>query len=546
MPPEESTNELQRIIEIAWRRKWIILIPFVTIFLLVTLWALYQPNLYRSSSSMFVEAQEVPSDYIRSTVTVDIESRMRSINQRLTSRTKLLKVIKKLDLYPEAMEKGVPSEVLVAGMKKNLTVEIPNRRDGNFFLVHFIHRDATKAMLAVSNLVSLFVEESLQVRELQAEGTTTFIKEELEKLKLILEEQESVVQKYKRRYMGELPDQLDANLRMLDNLQLQLISNQESQRELNGRLMLLEQEISRLQGELDMAGSLATGEGEPSATNASLNQLVVQRDALRQRIANMESMYTERHPDLLAAQRQLARVEDILRSVREKLAGTQPSTAPVVVAPVQGYSMELTNLRRQLTEIKLRLASLKQEEVNLYKRITKYQQRVEAAPMREQQLTQLTRDYENTKTSYEDLLNKKMEAQMSENLEKRQKGEKFQILDPANFPEKPYLPNRPKAIAMGFAGGIGVGVGLALLLEALFPAFYSLKQLQQHVTDIPITFGIPHISSRVHKERQLIRVALGVAIAVAVMVVALILLDSYAIDLVSFFGVIGTNLKGML
>jgi succinoglycan biosynthesis transport protein ExoP len=76
MPPEESTNELQRIFEIAWRRKWIILIPFVSIFLLVTLWALYQPNLFRSSSSMFVEAQEVPSDYVRSTLTRFIYNRM--------------------------------------------------------------------------------------------------------------------------------------------------------------------------------------------------------------------------------------------------------------------------------------------------------------------------------------------------------------------------------------------------------------------------------------------------------------------------------------
>ena len=118
MPPEESTNELQRIFEIAWRRKWIILVPFVSIFLLVTLWALYQPNLFRSSSSMFVEAQEVPSDYVRSTITNDIESRMRSINQRLTSRTKLLKVIKKLNLYPEAMQQGVPQRSVGEGDAK--------------------------------------------------------------------------------------------------------------------------------------------------------------------------------------------------------------------------------------------------------------------------------------------------------------------------------------------------------------------------------------------------------------------------------------------
>ena len=547
MPLEESTNELQRIIEIAWRRKWIILVPFVSISLLVTLWALYQPNLFRSSSSMFVEAQEVPSDYVRSTVTADIVSRMRSINQRITSRTKLLKVINKLNLYPELVEKGVPSEVLVAEMQRNLSVEIPNGRDTSFFEVHFNHRDATKAMLAVSNLVSLFVEESLQVRELQAEGTTTFIEEELEKLKMVLEGQEQEVRRYKARYMGELPDQLDANLRMLDNLQLQLISNQESQREIESRLMLQEQEISRLEGEMDVASSLATEEGESPVTNTTLNMLVAQRDTLRQRIANLESMYTDQHPDLRAARRELSRVEETLRSVADELTRpVTPSPVPVVVAPPKGFSLELNNLRRQLTEIKPRLSSLQREEESLHQRITTYQRRVESAPMREQQITQLTRDYENTKANYEDLLNKKMEAQMSENLEKRQKGEKFQILDPANFPEEPYLPNRPMIIAMGFTGGMGIGIGLALLLEMLFPAYYSLKQVQLQVSGIPIAFAIPHIFSPVERARSRRRAAVGSLLAMGVLVLSIYLLNRFVVDLGEFMNVVKANVKGML
>ena len=547
MPPKELTNELQMVIEIAWRRKWIILVPFVSIFLLVTLWALYQPNLFRSSSSMFVEAQEVPSDYIRSTVTVDIESRMRSINQRLTSRTKLLKVINKLNLYPELVEKGVPSEELVTTMQKDLTVEIPNRRDASFFMVHFVHRDATKAMQAVSNLVSLFVEESLQVREDQAEGTTTFIEEELEKLKLILEGQEQAVQRYKAKYMGELPDQLIANLRMLDNLQLQVISNQESQRELDARLMLLEQEISRLEGELDVESAFSSEGGELPVTNVTLNQYIAKGDALRQQVATMESKYTDQHPDLLAARRELSRVEDTLRSFREEMSkAVKPSTVPLVVAPPQGYSLELSNLRRQLNEIKLRLSSLLREERDLHKRTAIYQRRVESAPMREQQITQLTRDYENTKTSYEDLLNKKMEAQMSENLEKRRKGEKFQILDPANFPEKPYLPNRPKIIAMGFVGGLGSGMGLAILLEALFPAFYSLKQLQQQASDVPIAFSIPYISTKAERTRNWHRAAVGLLVAVGILVLSIYLLNRYVVDQDESMNVVKTNIQGMM
>ena len=177
MQTENTGNEIQKIIEIAWRRKWVILVPLVIIFTLVSLYGLYLPNQYRSSSSIFIEPQRVPTDYVRSTVTTDIEDRMRSITQQLTSRTKLLKVVKQLDLYPGMLAEGVPSEVLVARMRNDLNIEVPNRRDGNFFMVYYVHGDPTKAMLAVSNLVSLFIEESLQVRESQAEGTTLFIEE---------------------------------------------------------------------------------------------------------------------------------------------------------------------------------------------------------------------------------------------------------------------------------------------------------------------------------------------------------------------------------
>lgn len=548
MSHEESANELQSFIEVAWRRKWVILVPFLLILVVGGLWVLYQPNQYRSTSSIFIEPQKVPSDYVRSTVTTDIEGRMRSISQQLTSRTKLLSVIRKLDLYPDLVKKGKPPEVLVAKMRSNLEVESPNRRDANFFMVHFVHKDPQKAMQAVSDLVSLFVAESLQIRELQAEGTTDFIEDELVKLKVVLEQQEQAVQRYKKKYMGELPNQLEANLRILDNLQLQISTNQDSQRELDGRLMLIEQEISRLEGEMGVTGSVgntAEDGGVSSITGSSFKQLAAQRDALQKRITNMKSMYTPRHPDLVAAQKELARVEEALKVAQKEVAKSRPMTTPLQSTLDSSYSMELMALRRQVTEVKPRLAALRQEEAKLRRQIDEYQKRVEVSPFREQQLTRLTRDYENTKASYESLLTKKTQAQMSENLEKRQQGEKFQILDPANFPEKAYLPNRPKLLALVFVGGLGIGIGLAMLLEALFPAFYTLKQLRLQVTGVPITFGIPHIRSRHEVRRRWNRAALVVMSVTATIVITVVLFDHYVMDLGTFFKIVGSNTKGM-
>ena len=170
---------------------------------------------------------------------------------------------------------------------------------------------------------------------------------------------------------------------------------------------------------------------------------------------------------------------------------------------------------------------------------------MEAAPRREQQLLGLTRDYENTKASYEDLLNKRTEAKLSENLEKRQKGEKFRILDPANLPEKPFLPNRVKIVAMGVAGGLGLGVGLALLLESLFPAFNSLKQVKQ-VVNAPILLGIPMIVSPAERRLSRVRWVLGFVGGAAALILVLFLVNQYVVELSRVAQTIGNNVRSMI
>jgi len=546
MRTEETGSEIQHLLEIALRRKWAILVPFLAIFFVVAFFGLYLPNLYRSTATILIEPQKIPTEYVRSTITTDPGDRLRTITQQMGSRTRLLKVIEELDLYPKMVDRKVPSEVMVTRMRKDLDVEV-QRGSGDSFQVSYVHPEPKKAMLAVSRLVSLFIEDSLRIREEQAQGTTIFIEEELQKLKKVLEEQEAAIRRYKSAYMGELPDQLDANLRMLDNLQLQLASNLESQRETEDRLMLIQRDISRLEEGMmvrDMAGDDAEAE---TMTDAALNELLRERDEQRRRVASLAGTFTERHPDLIAARRELARLEERLKVISESMASApkKEERAEAVISPSPALSMELTNLRRQYNEIKPRLSALEQEEKDLRARIAQYQQRVEAAPQREQRIIQLTRDYENTKASYEGLLDKKLEATLSENLEKRQQGENFHILDPANFPEKPFLPNRKKIIAAGFAGGMASGFGLAFLLEIFFPAFYSLKQLK-NLEEFPIVLGIPYISSSRERWKKGKRALVGAGVTLFTIVVALILVNRFLVPLDQVVSNIEKNLKGIM
>ncbi len=534
-----ATNELGNLLDTLWRRKWFIIVPFLIISPMVALYGLYLPNLYRSSVSIYVEPQKIPQDYVRSTVTTDMGSRIRTIKQQLTSRTKLLRVINDLNLYAEDPQKQTLNEVLVSRMRANLEIEVTNKRDLNFFMVHYTHADPTKAMLGVSRLVSLFIEESLQIREDQAVGTTRFLEEELENVKKKLEKQEATIQWFKRQNIGELPDQLDSNLRMLDNLNLQLQNNMESQREVESRVILLEQEIAKLGGQIQVSadGSVTGG--------SNLMRLFQQRDALQQEISRLETVYTPRHPDLISAKKALTKIEEEIRTVQKNL-NSQPDT-PSATSPATAtalFTPELNNLWRQLNANKPRLAALLEKEKDLRERIKKYQLRVELAPKREQQLLSLTRDYDNTRQNYQDLLNKKQSAQLSQNLEKRQEGEKFRVLDPANLPEKPYLPNRPKIILLGLVGGLGLGIGLVFLLESLFPAFHNLKSLQSSL-DIPIIMAIPEIVIPGERKKNMIRLLLRAAAGAAVTAVVLFLLDRYVLDLTGVAVQIGENIRSM-
>jgi polysaccharide chain length determinant protein (PEP-CTERM system associated) len=536
--PAQNDNDLQSLLDFLLRKKLVILCIAVPVALGAALAGLLLPNSYQSGISIFIEPQKVPQEYVRSTVTSDIESRIRTISQQLTSRTRLLRVMEEVDLYPEAMKAGVSRDLLVARMAKDIAIELPTRKgDDNYFRVTFIHADRRKAQAAVSRLVTLFINESLTVREQQAAGTTQFIEGELQNLKIELERQESAIQRFRQANMGELPEQLDANLRVLDNLNLQLTGNMESQREVENRVSLLEQEVARL----NAAAQAAINSGQiPAGAGTTVGPLLVQREAIKRAIAGMEGSYTARHPDLVAARRELARVE-------EKLAAAQAAEGSALrgsdVPPLAGINTqlagELSNARRQLNEARPRLVSLSEEEIALKEKIAQYQRRVETIPRREQELAGLTRDYENTKKNYEGLLSKKLDAQLSQNMEERQKGEQFRVLDAANLPDTPFSPNRKKILALGLAGSMGAGVGFAFLWEALFPAFFTLRQLKARV-DFPVMVGIPHLlTDEERKRNRTLWLILGGTVLLALLAVHL-----FVSPLPEVWATIRQNLRG--
>jgi len=475
-----------QVIEVARRRKWTIVVPFllaasVTLYLCVAL-----PPIYRSETTILVEPQQVPEHYIQSTVTGSVRDRLSTISQQILSRTRLESVIREFGLYAEDRERD-PMEEVVVKMRKNIeiNVEEEGRRprgeaSAAAFKLAYQGKDPELVQKVTMALANLYIEENLRVREALARGTREFLDRELGDIENELKNREEAIREFRQRYMGELPEQLEANLRTQEQLQEQKKSVLDSLRDAEDRVILLERQLD----ETPMYLSEMVSDAEDLNTQLALK---------RQRLDALSSRYTDLYPDVRTLKKEIRELEERIITTPDREAdparesdSTVDSNPPLnpaysrLLVQVEADSLTVRNLRQEVQEINARMQQ--------------FQQRIENIPKREQELMSLRRDYETIKETYDSLMERKINAGIAENLEMRQKSERFRILDPANYPQKPVKPNRLKILALGLMLGLGLGAGLALLRDQMDDTFHSADEVKAFF-DVPVLGNIPALTT---------------------------------------------------
>jgi polysaccharide chain length determinant protein (PEP-CTERM system associated) len=501
------------IVLIAWRRKWWAILPAIAITAGVYAWVRTLPNLYRSDTLILVVPQRVPESYVRSTVTTRIEDRLQSIQQQILSRTRLERIIQDFNLYAEARRTAIMEDV-VERMRGNISVQVVK---GDAFRVSFTSDEARTAMRVCERVASLFIEENLRDREVLAEGTNQFLEAQLEDARRRLIETERKVEEYKRQYAGELPEQREANMQGLHNLEMQLQALTESVNRDRDHRLVVEKQIA------DAESPDAVLPGPPPAppppvgpdglpVGASAAQ---QLEAAQATLQGMQTRLTPQHPDILRMKRVINELQK--KADAEALAKPVSTGAPVVSPFERLRKSRLADLKAEIEKIDKQVASKLENEERLHKGIAEYQKRIEAAASRQSELTELTRDYQTLQAMYTGLLGKKEDSKVAANLERRQIGEQFKILDPARLPERPTSPNRPQLQSMGLAAGIGAGVALMALIEYLDKTLKSEADVTAALNllvlaTVPI---LPEVGSRVARRRKLIAISATVLVTVA-------------------------------
>jgi protein tyrosine kinase modulator len=483
--PQQKGVGLERL-RAAWgRRKWLAVPVFALPFVAAVSLIYSLPAFYRSTALVLVERQQVPEAFVQSTVTSELETRLHTISQEILSRSRLEALITRFNLYPGKRNQA-SNEELVERMRRDVKLELKTTDTKGrpsattAFALSYRGPDPQTVALVTNTLASFYIEENLKVRERQAMGTADFLKGQLGETRKRLDDLELRVSDFRRRHLGELPQQMQANMATLENLNMQLrITNDNQIRAAERR--------DSLTALLAEAASSPHASGAPAAPEAGGARL----SRLRHELANERARYTEEHPTVARLKAEIAAAE--LES--SKSPGGASAAAGV---PSNPYAMRL---RETLGAIESEAKVLKTEEQRLRAAIASYQARVENTPKREQEFQELSRDYETTKQLYDSLGKRHEAAQLSESMEQRQKGEQFRVLDPAVPSRIPAAPNRLKLLMVSLVLSLGLAGGVLMVAEMLDTSFHSADELRAF-TIIPVLVSVPRIVTEADRRRQ--------------------------------------------
>jgi polysaccharide chain length determinant protein (PEP-CTERM system associated) len=513
------------ILDILWRRKWLILGCFLPALLTAFVVSRLLPAVYESEALVLVVPQRIPEKFVSPTVTTDIADRIRTISQQILSRTRLERIIEEFDLYPEQRRRGIMQDVVDNMRSNDISVDIPRQRGrrsedaGTSFRLAFRTENPRKAMQVTERLASVFIEENLRDREILAEGADQFLESQLEEARQQLLTVEKQLEEYKRRHANQLPTQQTTNLQVMQHAESQLQQLQEAQRDDRNRLLGLDRLIAeaQLQASAPVAAP-SSGEGENAPdTRSAADRL----ESARKTLSQLELRYKPEHPDVVRLKRTIQDLEKqaSAEAVQQPLGGGGTVTRPLSANEIQRRT-RLAQLDAEKVEVSSRLAQREAEERRLRSQIAEYRNRVEAAPTRELELVALTRDYDTLKSRYAALLSKREDARIAANLERRQIGEQFKLIEPPRIPERPFSPNRPLIWLLGAAAGLGLGLGLTALLEYRESSFRTEEDITTALA-LPVLALIPRMDTaseraRLRRRRRLASVAaLVVAMTIA-------------------------------
>jgi polysaccharide biosynthesis transport protein len=534
-----TTVPLAHYVQLVLHRKWIIVGVFILVTIVTIAVVQALPNIYMAQTLILVDPQKVPETYVKSTITGSVRDRLSTLSQQILSATRLQKIVDDLHLYQNEKKKMAREEI-IAQMRTDITTTVVSDfgagQDLQAFRISYSGTDPRQVAAVTNQLANLFIDENLKAREQQSAGTTEFIENQLHETRKALEDQEGQLRDFRLKHVGEMPEQQSADLQILGNLQNQVqveadaLSRAEQQKTLLQSMMTQTVPVVNMDSASDDTGLQVQAKAGPvKAATPKKTGLAEDRDEL----ARLRTRYSDSYPDVIKLKKKIQQEEALAATTHEEPAVTTPPKVPVPppslattatakadtrpgAPPVQNHFNPV--LQAQIEAADAEIAKHREELERLSKTVAKYQAKLEVIPVREQETMALTRDYEMTKQHYAQLETQALSAETATQLEYRQKGQRFVVLDPAIAPEKPTKPNRPLLDVAGAFAGLLLGFVLALLPEFFGMTIVGPQDISS-AGNLTILETIPVIMTRsdqVARKRRMIVAAASVVLTSAV------------------------------
>lgn len=437
------------------RRWWIIAIPTVVLPIIALAIAFVIPAQYVSQTLVLVEQQTVPDEYVKPVVSEDLTARLASMKEQILSRARLTPIIERFNLFGTGK---TSMDDRIDLTRKNIEIKPIHSemaRTGGLpgFFISFRASDARTAQLVTGEITSLFVNENLKSRATSVEGTQDFLRGQLADAKQKLDDQDAKLATFQQKYVGRLPGEEAPNMNMLTSLNTQLdamtqaIARMEQDKSYEEAMLAQQQSM--------MAQVSDHGAAAPQAQQAELQALLNEE-------ADLTKRYTDDYPDVVAVRR---KIKDLRKEMAAAPAPAATSTPVTVSAPNRNDSIAIQQLRAQLRALEQGITQKKHDQAALQGQIRMYQERISSSPLVQEEYKALTRDYTTAQAFYDDLLKKMNDSKMATDLEKRQQGEQFRVMDEPNLPDSPSFPNRMVFAGAGLAAGLCLGLMIVALIE---------------------------------------------------------------------------------
>ncbi|HXT70293.1 MAG TPA: hypothetical protein VN700_11090 [Vicinamibacterales bacterium] len=515
-----KTYKPEDFLQIFRKRMWLVIIPWGVVAATTAGVARLLPDKYESVAKIQVVPPKVPDTIMKPPTVATLNDRLRATEQVILSRTRLERLVKEFNLYPDRQKTDIMEDI-VADMRRDINVA-PQK--GDVFTVRYVGDNPVTVRNVTEKIAGYFIEESLKDSVRRAEGTSAYVEGEAEDKKRQLNDIEDKLTKYKIQYAGELPEQVNSNTIAIQGLQNQLNGNAQSQSQDMNRRQTVEALIAQLE-KVDTSVATATlpvtapdpaTPAGPAAQRLMLAQQAFDQ-VLGQGLKPDHWKYIDTERKLKQAQKEAA--AEALRAP----VGSAASTAGLSPLEIK-RQQQLESYRRELDTLNSQIAAREANEKVIKAKMADYQAKIDRSPLRAAELVELQRDYSTISGIYQSYITKRETASSAVNLERRQIGEQFNLLDPANLPQRPSSPNRLVFNVFGLAAGLALGVCFVVLLEYRDTSFKSDTELSG-VIGLPVLAVVPLMQSDAERRSQFRRrlfmnVGFGSTAAVCFAVVA--------------------------